>query len=339
MRRLLTTAVLLFVLIVPAFAQQGKVAPKPLFRDPIHDGAADPTLIWNRALKQWWMFYTNRRADQATDDPKDVSWFHGTRIGIATSVDNGATWKYKGIANIPYGNAETTHWAPEIIDDGKLYHMYLSIVPGIFKDWNAPRDIIQLTSPDLVHWTFVSKLDLASERVIDPTVFPVGDGTWRLWYKDERDESLIHSADSSDLSHWKPMGRALTDRHSEGPKVFRFHGTDWMIVDSWDGLGVYSSTDLADWKRQSENILATPGAMPTDRGIGHHCDVIVSGDRAFIFYFTHQNGPDLDPRLSHSEGRTVLQVAELHIKDGKLTADRDTPTRVFLKPGSSFGAE
>jgi hypothetical protein len=38
-------------------------AAVPLFRDPVHDGAADPVAVWNRAKKTWWMFYTNRRAD------------------------------------------------------------------------------------------------------------------------------------------------------------------------------------------------------------------------------------------------------------------------------------
>src|SRR5690606_6361526 len=38
-------------------------APKPLFRDPIHDGAADPVVIWNPHAQRWWMFYTNRRAN------------------------------------------------------------------------------------------------------------------------------------------------------------------------------------------------------------------------------------------------------------------------------------
>ncbi|MBE0698764.1 MAG: glycosyl hydrolase, partial [Anaerolineaceae bacterium] len=37
-------------------------APAPLFRDPIYDGAADPTIIWNREEKSWWLLYTNRRA-------------------------------------------------------------------------------------------------------------------------------------------------------------------------------------------------------------------------------------------------------------------------------------
>ncbi|MCA9734240.1 family 43 glycosylhydrolase, partial [candidate division KSB1 bacterium] len=40
-----------------------RVAPKPLFRDPIYDGAADPAIIWNREEKRWFMLYTNRRAN------------------------------------------------------------------------------------------------------------------------------------------------------------------------------------------------------------------------------------------------------------------------------------
>ncbi len=37
--------------------------PAPLFRDPIYDGAADPTVIWNRAEGAWWLLYTARRAN------------------------------------------------------------------------------------------------------------------------------------------------------------------------------------------------------------------------------------------------------------------------------------
>lgn len=39
--------------------------PAPLFRDPIYDGAADPTIIWNREAKTGWQLYTHRRANVA----------------------------------------------------------------------------------------------------------------------------------------------------------------------------------------------------------------------------------------------------------------------------------
>ena len=38
-----------------AAASRSRVAPAPLYQDPVHDGAADATLIWNRAEKCWWM--------------------------------------------------------------------------------------------------------------------------------------------------------------------------------------------------------------------------------------------------------------------------------------------
>ncbi len=31
--------------------------PAPLFRDPVFDGAADPSLIWNDQERAWWVFY------------------------------------------------------------------------------------------------------------------------------------------------------------------------------------------------------------------------------------------------------------------------------------------
>lgn len=62
--------------------------PAPLFRDPVHDGAADPTVIWNRNEQAWWILYTNRRASAPAIGK---SWVHGTRIGVASSHDGGET--------------------------------------------------------------------------------------------------------------------------------------------------------------------------------------------------------------------------------------------------------
>jgi len=99
----------------------------------------------------------------------------------------------------------------------------------------------------------------------------------------------------------------------------------------WKGLAVYHSEDTLHWIPQTERLLETPGHAATDRSLGHHCDVVVSGDRAYLFYFTHQEGADEVASLPHSAQRTVLQVAELGFVDGKLTADRDAPVHVLLK--------
>ena len=75
-------------------------APKPLYRDPIHDGAADASLVFDRGQRRWVMFYTNRRATLRLPDRQDVAWVHGTHIGMATSKD-GLRWTYAGAADIP----------------------------------------------------------------------------------------------------------------------------------------------------------------------------------------------------------------------------------------------
>jgi hypothetical protein len=80
-----------------------EVAAKPLYRDPIMDGATDPTIIWSSKDKKWYMFYTSRRAN-VPGLPGGVAWVHGTPIGIAAS-DDGATWKYLRDANIDYKDA------------------------------------------------------------------------------------------------------------------------------------------------------------------------------------------------------------------------------------------
>jgi len=297
------------------------LASKPLFRDPVYDGAADPALVWDRAGKKWLMFYTNRRASDMS--LQGVSWVHGTKIGIAESADGGATWKYNGTAQIDYGKPDYTFWAPEIFDYQGTYHMYLSVVPGIFNDWNAPRDIIHLTSTDLKKWKFESKLDLNSDRVIDPCVIRLPDGTFRLWYKNERSPKAgsICYADSPDLYQWTSRGTAIPGVRGEGPKAFRWRDKYWMVVDVWDGLAVFSSDDCLKWTRQPENILREPGTQPTDQRKGGHADVVVSGERAFIFYFVHQD-----------ERRTVIQGAELKLADGKIVCDRNANAQIALKP-------
>ena len=53
--------------------------PKLLFRNPVRDGAADPSLVWDRAKGRWLMFYTNRRADLSSNDSNGVGPRHQNR--------------------------------------------------------------------------------------------------------------------------------------------------------------------------------------------------------------------------------------------------------------------
>jgi beta-xylosidase len=334
--RLLVLAIvaLLLTSLEAAATEFPPVAPKPLYRDPVYDGAADPSIIWNPLTNSWWMFYTNRRANVA--DLPGVSWVHGTPIGIAESADGGTTWKYVGTAEIESADAlieEPTYWAPEVIrgDDGR-WHMFLTVVPGVFTDWNHPRRIVHYVSDDLRKWTDPRPLKLANDKVIDAAVFKLPEGTWRMFYNNERDGKSIYHADSPDFDEWTDRGRAAgVGNRCEGPKVFRWRDKYWMVVDQWRGLGVFRSDDAEHWETQPENLLQKPGHGGDDQVQGQHADVVVSGDRAYLFYFTHPGRRGEAARRDGTEQRrSSIQVVELHVQDGWLTCDRDQPTRVVL---------
>jgi len=117
-------------------------APAPLYRDPIYDGAADPVMVYNRSEKNWWMFYTARRANVPT---YDVSAYYGTRIGAATSSDHGKTWIFKGYLDLEFEKGMNTFWAPDIIFHNGVYHMFVVYIQGVRNHWggDAHIDILQ----------------------------------------------------------------------------------------------------------------------------------------------------------------------------------------------------
>jgi beta-xylosidase len=323
---------LLLFIIQASFLPAQPTAPKPLFDDPIYHGAADPVIIYNKQEKKWWMFYTNRRA--TLNDSSGVAWVHGTRIGIAESKD-GMIWSYKDTASINYRrDKEYTFWAPDVIENNGLYHMYLTYVPGIFQNWNHPRTIVHLTSKDLVNWQYESTLPLVNEKVIDASVFRLPDGNWRMWYNNERDGKSIYYADSKDLYTWTDKGKAIAAR-GEGPKTFKWHNTYFMIVDAWKGMEVYSSSDLLAWTRQASRILEEPGTGTDNQAIGGHCDVVVNDGKAYVYYFTHPGRRKDKPvaRNSFDDKRSVIQVAELKYTNGEISCDRNEDITIRLKPG------
>lgn len=318
----------------PGRRQAGRPAEKPLFRDPVFDGAADPAIVWNVAERKWFMFYTNRRANLPDDKIDGVNWVHGTKIGIATSSD-GATWTYDGTANITHGGPEATYWAPDVVYSDGAYHMFLTLVPGMFRDWNHPRSIVHLTSENARDWKYESTLSLASERVIDASVVRLPEGSWRMWYNNEADRKSIFYADSEDLNTWKDQGKVpLPDfPGGEGPKVFSWKKSYWMVIDEWNGLAVYKSDDASKWTRQPTNLLQAAGEGKDDGVKGQHADVVATADRAYLFYFTHpgrtEEGAGGKPG-GYEQRRSSIQVVELKEQDGALTCDRNERTLVNL---------
>jgi hypothetical protein len=151
---------------------------------------------------------------------------------------------------------------------------------------------------------------------------------WRLWYNNERDGKSIYYADSPDLKTWTDKTKAVGDKSGEGPKVFRWKNAYWMVTDVWQGLAVYRSDDALNWTRQpGDNLLQEPGQGADDKVKGGHPDVVVCGDKAYLFYFTHPGRT----KGSRSDGRrSTIQVVELEYSDGKITCDRNKPMRIRL---------
>jgi hypothetical protein len=311
-----------------------RTPPAPLYRDPVFDGAADPSLVWNDKERAWWIFYTNRRAN-APDAQDGVRWCHGTDIGIASSTDGGRTWTYRGTAKgLEFEPGRNTFWAPCLVEHGRTYHMFAAYVRGVPADWSGDRHILHYTSRDLVNWKYEAVVPLSSERVIDAFVLAKPDGGWRMWYKDEANNSHIYAADSEDLFQWTVGGPVVAGKAQEGAAVFWWRGTYWMLVDRWQGMGVLKSSDLVNWTEQPGTILGVPGKRPDDGDIGRHGEVVVQGPEAYLFYFTHPFGPK-----AHTEPgkhRSSLQVARLELRDGSLACDRDKPFPLALVPPSGF---
>lgn len=311
------------------------IAKAPLFRDPIYDGAADPVVIWNREKQQWWMFYTNRRA--SAPGPL-YSYVHGTDIGIAVSEDFGKTWLYRGIAEgLEFEWGRNTFWAPEVMYDGVMYHMFCTYLRGVPYVWGHPSYIVHYTSENLYQWSYESIVDLGSEPVIDACVRPMPDGTWKMWYKQD---AKTYAAVSKDLCSWQVIGAEVTDRGQEGPNVFTFKGHNWLIADCWAGQRVYRSDTFDNWQ-YTGTILEEPGTRADDGFIGGHAHVVVCGERAYIFYFVHpertqENKNEAWIHEDYRMKRSSIQVAELIYENGTLTSDRNAQIPMALDPAGQI---
>lgn len=240
-------------------------AENPFFFDQTWGGAADPVMVWNEHSQEWFVYYTQRRAYLVCEG---VEWMHGSTIGIVSSKD-GKEWKQRGSCRGDEQLSNTSHavtwWAPEVIIDNKLLHMYVSYVPGVFNSWNAKRSIKHFTSKDGLKWKYQSTLPLSSEHCIDAGVHKVAD-KWYLWYKDEANHNQTWFAESDDLYHWKVVGPAIKDCGHEAPFVWEHDNKYWMIVDAWEkGLRIYSSNNgLKDWQYSSTVSGSHPAVYQVD---------------------------------------------------------------------------
>ncbi|MGC4037752.1 MAG: family 43 glycosylhydrolase [Chitinophagaceae bacterium] len=309
--------------------------PAPLYRDPITDGAADPVLIWNRQEKKWWMLYTQRRANL---EAPDVAYCYGNDIAIASGEDSGQTWVYRGTLKLDIEKGRNTFWAPDVVYENGVYHMFVAYIQGVRIHWGGDKHLAHYTSKNLWDWKFEGFLKLSSGMVIDPSLIKMPNGTWRMWYKDEINHSHLMLAESNDLFHWKQFpDPVLGNTAQEGPKIFNYKGYYWMLTDEWRGMRVYRSSDATHWEKQGL-ILDSASKRKEDGPSGAHGDVIVINDKAWIFYFTHpgrkkhtETHEGENGIVPFDERRSSIQAAALKVENGTLVCDRSENVDFLLE--------
>ena len=158
----------------------------------------------------------------------------------------GANWKYVSEADIPVPQPDYTLWAPEVIDTGGTYHMFLTVVPGTFTDWNhPPATSSTLTSKDLLHWTPLGITPTSNPK--EPSM-PASSNcpteTGASGTRIEADSSKVYFSDSPDLVHWNPQGHRHHQPRRRPGRFLQWHGACTFINDPHAGLGVFRSDDL-----------------------------------------------------------------------------------------------
>ncbi|MCB0628939.1 MAG: hypothetical protein KDD15_04390 [Lewinella sp.] len=323
-----------------------KSPPAPLFIDPNYHGSCDPEVVWNASDQLWYIYYTARRP------ALENTWLQ-TPIGVVTSPDL-IQWTFRGYCRFDgeggKKDASATYWAPAIVaHEGKL-HLFATFkedTTTALGPWGGPGRIVHYETPlnDPVNgWKIVANLHDTTLNTIDATVYRQ-EGLFHLWFKGRKKsakQDQLYHLTSKDLYHWEPAELVPSDVFNssatgsdfeEAPYVFEWHGRHWLITDPHLGLFVYSSDDGSKWNFQG-TMLREGGKRALDNNMARHCSVALVGDRAFIFYHVEPwRRYDLEQKKGKERvrifqqplknRRSVLQIAELKIVDGKLICDRD----------------
>lgn len=310
-----------------------KIIPSPLFAEPHYHGSCDPEIVRNDRQNEWWIFYTARRAT------REQGTYVGTPIGVAASKDL-RSWRFVGYCSFDgvQGRPDmpVTFWAPGIIRQGNVCHMFVTFKGNANPPWGGPGRIVhyKASMDDLLNgWRKAETQGLLQDDAIDATVIPVDD-EFRMYYRVGKGGG-IQWAVSKDLTSWQPRGKCPGDLNAsaqargfdyqEAPYVFCWQNRYWMLTDPHKGLAVYVSRDAENWQLQGR-ILAEPGHRMHDNTVARHPSVAVVDGRALLFYHVEPWRPYPSPgpeQRTVQQKQSFLQAAELKVIEGRLTCDRD----------------
>lgn len=320
--------------------------PSPLFIDSNYHGSCDPEVIYNPADSAWYIYYTARKGNQENT-------FLGTPLGVIRSK-NLVDWQFMGYCKFDgiggKKDASETFWAPAIIAANEKLHMFVTWKPDtlpVLGAWGGPGKIVHyetsLQNP-VDGWTKVGDMHDSTMNSLDATVY-FDEGIYHVWFKGKENKSKkneLHHLVSKDLYNWEAAGFSKSDVFNaaasgsdfeEAPYVFDWKGAKWLITDPHDGLFVYKGYDGDKWKFQG-TILKDGGTRKMDTSMARHCSVAVVDGRAFIFYHVepwrdYKGLPIFKQPVDNR--RSVLQMAELELVDGKITCDRNKMVGIAIE--------
>jgi beta-xylosidase len=320
--------------------------PVPLFIDPNYHGSCDPEIIYNTTDGYYYIYYTARRSLLEEN-------FVRTPIGVIRSKDL-ADWEFLGYCKFDgvggTKDADATFWAPAIVSHQGRLHMFVTWKPDTcttLGPWGGPSYIVHYTTSEndpVDGWEKVTALHDDNINALDATAY-IKDGKCHVWFKgrekEARKNELIYMA-SNNFREWEYQGFSKSDVFNEAatgsdfeeaPYLFFLKGSYWLITDPHAGLFVYRSDDAESWEFQG-TILEEGGSKELDGTMARHASVAIVDDRAFIVYHVEPwrrydleklRGDQRVPifRQPIENRRSVLQMAELELIDGKLVCDRD----------------
>ncbi|GAA3316560.1 glycosyl hydrolase [Nonomuraea dietziae] len=307
---------------------------RALITDPVHDGATDPVLVWNREEATWWCLFVHRRANTKIGGPARIGRCHGSQVAVASSADGGGSWLYRGTLDLPVERGLNTFWGPDVLHHDGVYHLFVTFIRGVPDDpgWDTHgrpspwhRQVHHLTSADLWNWTHGSRLDLGTDHAVDPYVHPLPEGGFGLWFKDEARGGSIWRAVSPDLDEWKVEGQALAEWH-EGPAVFTLGGYAWMLAESRTGLAVYRSDDMREWRHRGG--LTVPGDVPRQPYVQPF-----SEERAHLLYYAQTGRDSFGEEVPTAGQASDIRAAQLALVGGDLECR--TASALTLTGGAS----
>lgn len=302
------------------------LAPAPLYQDLNNLGCADPEIVWNAHEEQWWIFYNARRVLE-----DDVN--AGTPVGVISSTD-WKTWTFRGYCTLdgvgPVRSetgrsmvAPYTCWAPAIIRDGDVYHLFVTYSDTNEGFWGGQEKVIRhyvAAADDLLTGWTAAEIDtpITTPGAIDAGLFKKGQ-TWQMYFRahdpvtrksNGAPLSRTFLAESDDLNEWTVLGPVpgdINDRkrvHHVAPKSLRPVSADDAGAETvrfgymeaqypfyWAGRywlstdsQLWASDDGHDWAYAGDFLDDRTSTRPMDNTRGRHASFAVIGDRCFAFY-------------------------------------------------------